>query len=81
MKVVCIKKGSGWGEELVIGETYEVLETVKNKSTGFFCSDVIDDGTLFYKIKTRNGSISWLLSTNFKTLDEIRDDKIDEIIL
>ena len=82
MKVVCIKKeGNDWVTgPLNIGDTYEVLESA-------YASAVGDNGSvedlkdkLFFKIKTRNGSLSWISSTNFKSLEEAREDKINEII-
>ena len=90
MKVVCIKKeGNDWVTgPLNIGDTYEVLDSayasavgdhhyIKQKRNGSV-EDLKD--TLFYKIKTRNGPLCWILSTNFKSLEEAREDKINEII-
>jgi len=82
MKVVCIKKeGNDWVTgPLNIGDTYEVLDSA-------YASAVGDNGSvedlkdkLFFNIKTRNGSLCWILSTNFKSLEEAREDKINEII-
>ena len=66
---------------LNIGDTYEVLESdygSDQKARRSSKEDLKD--TLFYKIKTRNGSLCWILSTNFKSLEEAREDKINEII-
>jgi hypothetical protein len=84
MKVVCIKKeGNDWVTgPLNIGDTYEVLESAygsDQKARRGVKAGILKD-TLFYKIKTRNGSLCWILSTNFKSLEEAREDKINEII-
>lgn len=81
MKVVCIKKeGNDWVTgPLNIGDTYEVLESAYG-SDQKARRKVHKMNTLFYKIKTRNGSLCWILSTNFKSLEEAREDKINEII-
>jgi hypothetical protein len=84
MKVVCIKKeGNDWVTgPLNIGDTYEVLESAygsDQKARRAVKAGNLKD-TLYYKIKTRNGSLCWILSTNFKSLEEAREDKINEII-
>jgi hypothetical protein len=84
MKVVCIKKeGNDWVTgPLNIGDTYEVLESAygsDQKARRGVKAGILKD-TLFYKIKTRNGPLCWILSTNFKSLEEAREDKINEII-
>jgi hypothetical protein len=77
MKVVCIAKMGDWWttSELEIGSIYEVL-TESLDSTGVLGQQ----GYLYYTIKTKKGSQGWIRSDNFVTLEESRNNKIDDII-
>ena len=73
MKVICKSTylDPNWFS-ISVGETYTVLDTA-------ISSD--GDSTIYYNIKLSSGSsICWIPSTCFITLEEFRDDKIDDIL-
>ena len=67
MKVVCIN--NHLNKNLIIGETYEVIDihsTIYSK---------------YYNIKTKGGGLTrWINSINFKKLEEVRDDKLTNLL-
>ncbi len=70
MKVVCIDKiGDTWTtKDLSIGKIYEVIGEAKS-----------NDDIIYYEIKQKYGSICWILSTNFITIQEYREEKLNQL--
>ena len=80
MKVVCIKSDSFY--ELKVGELYDVVEII-SKST-FHKSlptyDQVKDPNGAYFRLNFNNRFKWVSSNLFKTLEDIREEKINEIL-
>ena len=75
MKVVCIStNGDPWAyggvSKFIVGETYEIIRYCYN-----------GDGEEFYDIKTKGGSICWIPSKNFITIEKHRELQIDKILI
>jgi hypothetical protein len=60
-----------YSEHLIIDKVYEVLET-----------DVMDfnnPGEIYYKIQNEYDRMFWYSSNRFKTLSEMREEKLNEL--
>lgn len=72
MKVICKSTylDPNWFS-ISVGETYTVLDTAISSG----------DDTIYYDIRLNSGSsICWIPSTCFISLNEFRDEKIDDIL-
>jgi hypothetical protein len=67
MKVVCINDNDGWCN-LTIGKTYEVYEVIKIYEPRAYA--IINDENIE----------EWFPKQWFKTVSEIRNDKIDRLL-